>query len=129
MHYPEIPKPFVDAWLDYCYYYGASPAEQKARYGVAFARGNVSLKQGHSRLTAYAAQKRGNSTLAARAWSEFMNAATTDELSPTAPWATVKVGGSDVLTEVEEATWITTNAAALYGLSGIELLALIGGPK
>ncbi|KAH7134939.1 hypothetical protein B0J11DRAFT_547027 [Dendryphion nanum] len=123
-HYPEIPQPFVDAWLDYCTYYGASKAEQRARYGRDF--GNLNLRQGHSRLTAYAANRRNNATLAARAWNEFLNDNSADELSPSDPWNTVWFNGSSVLSPVEEASWITTNAAALYGLSAIENLALVG---
>lgn len=121
-HYPEISQAFRDAWLDYCYYYGASNAEQKARYGKDFGKPN--LRQGHSRLTAYVANKRSNATLARRAWNEFLNDNSPDELSPSDPWATVRFNGSEVLTPVDEADWITTNAAALYGLAGIELLAL-----
>lgn len=121
-HYPEISKSFKDAWFDYCYYYGASKTEQAARYGKDF--GKLSLRQGHSRLTAYLANKRGNSTLAKRAWDEFLNDNSADELSPDDPWVTVKYNGSSVLTPIDEADWITTNAAALYGLAGIELLAL-----
>jgi hypothetical protein len=121
-HYPEISKPFIDAWLDYCYYYGASKAEQKARYGKDF--GSLNLRQGHSRLTAYVANKRNNSTLAQRAWNEFPNDNSADELSPNDSWSTVRFNGSEVLTPVDEANWITTNAAALYGLAAIELMAL-----
>ncbi|KAF2106892.1 hypothetical protein BDV96DRAFT_309826 [Lophiotrema nucula] len=126
-HYPEINQDFVNAWLDYCYYYSASKAEQKARYGKEFS--DSSLRQGHSRLTAYVANKRNNATLAARAWEEFQNDNSSDELSPDDPWATVRINGSLALTPVDEATWITTNAAALFGLSAIELLALVGPPK
>jgi hypothetical protein len=125
-HYKEIPKAFVDAWLDYCYYYGAGKAEQKARYGKDF--GSLSLRQGHSRLTAYAANKRNNATLAARAWKEFLNDNSPDELSPTDPWTTKRLNGSSVLVPVDEASWITTNAAALFGVAAIENLALLGAP-
>ncbi|KAF2264089.1 hypothetical protein CC78DRAFT_602797 [Lojkania enalia] len=126
-HYAEIPKAFTDAWLDYCYYYGASKAEQKARYGRDF--GSLSLRQGHSRLTAYAAKKRNNATLAGRAWNEFLNDNSPDELSPTDPWTTVRISGSQVLVPVDEAAWITTNAAALFGLAAIENIALLGAPR
>jgi hypothetical protein len=125
-HDPAMPQEFMDAWLEYSYYYGASKAEQKARYGKDF--GSLSLRQGHSRLTAYVANKRGNATLAVRAWNEFLNDNSADELGPGDPWTTVRWEGSSVLAPVEEAGWITTNAAALYGLAGIELLALIGAP-
>ncbi|KAI0595554.1 hypothetical protein F4775DRAFT_568802 [Biscogniauxia sp. FL1348] len=116
----DLPAAFESAWIDYCYYYGASAAEQTARYGSSF--GSLSLKQGHSRLTAYAARKLGNATLAARAWNEFLN---TDGLAPNASWATDLINGSQVLAPVEEASWIATNDAALYGLAGIENLAQI----
>ncbi|KAI5859529.1 hypothetical protein GGS23DRAFT_311986 [Durotheca rogersii] len=116
-----LPAGFEDAWLDYCYYYGAGAAEQTARYGVTF--GKLNLKQGHSRLTAYAAARRGDAQLAARAWKEFLS---TDGFAPTAPWASERIAGSDVLLPVDEAAWVTTNDVALYGLAGIANLAQIG---
>ncbi|KAI0837064.1 hypothetical protein F5Y06DRAFT_271911 [Hypoxylon sp. FL0890] len=116
----DLPAAFESVWLDYCYYYGASAKEQAARYGVSF--GSLSLKQGHSRLTAYAAKKLDNSTLAARAWNEFLN---TDGFSPNFPWTSEVVNGSQVLVPVDEAAWVSTNDAALYGLAAIENLAQI----
>ncbi|KAI6084905.1 hypothetical protein F4821DRAFT_163865 [Hypoxylon rubiginosum] len=117
----DLPPAFESAWLDYCYYYGAGSAEQAARYGVGF--GSLSLRQGHSRLTAYAAAKLGNATLAARAWNEFLN---TDGFAPSLPWASEPVNGSQVLVPVDEASWVATNDAALYGLAAIENLAQVG---
>ncbi|KAI1372407.1 hypothetical protein F4677DRAFT_449525 [Hypoxylon crocopeplum] len=117
----DMPAGFESAWLDYCYYYGAGSAAQAARYGVSF--GSLSLKQGHSRLTAYAARKLGNSTLAARAWNEFLN---TDGFAPSLPWSSEVLNGSQVLVPVDEAAWISTNDAALYGLAAIENLAQVG---
>ncbi|KAJ4361834.1 hypothetical protein N0V83_010775 [Neocucurbitaria cava] len=119
-------KPFYDAFLDYCYYYGASKAEQKARYGADF--GSLSLKQGHSRYTAYVAYHRNNATLVPRVWTEFLGDGSKDGLAPTAPWKTERISGSDVLIPVDEAIWVSTNAAALYGVAGIESLALVGAP-
>ncbi|KAI1105767.1 hypothetical protein F4804DRAFT_111243 [Jackrogersella minutella] len=116
----DLPEAFESAWLDYCYYYGASAAEQTARYGKSF--GSLNLRQGHSRLTAYAAKKLGNSTLAARAWNEYFN---TDGFLPSSPWTTEVVNGSQALVPVDEAAWVTTNDAALYGLAGIENLAQV----
>ncbi|KAK2028971.1 hypothetical protein LX32DRAFT_728296 [Colletotrichum zoysiae] len=117
----DVPEGFEQAWYDYSYYYGASAAEQTARYGKGF--GNTSLKQGHSRLTAYAARRTANATLAARAWREFLDS---DGLKQTAPWSTVRFEGSAVLAPVDEAAWISTNDAALYGQAAIVNLALIG---
>ncbi|GAP84225.1 hypothetical protein SAMD00023353_0700170 [Rosellinia necatrix] len=117
----DLPPAFDAAWLDYCYYYGAGAGEQAARYGQSF--GNLNLRQGHSRLTAYAARRTGNATLAARAWAEFLG---TDGFAPTAPWASERLAGSRVLAPVDEAAWISTNDVALYGLAAIENLAQVG---
>ncbi|KAI1074900.1 hypothetical protein F5B20DRAFT_562214 [Whalleya microplaca] len=117
----DMPADFESVWLDYCYYYGASAAEQQARYGESF--GKLNLKQGHSRLTAYAAKRLNNSTLAARAWDEFLNS---DGLTPDLPWASNALNGSLVLVAVDEAAWLATNDAAQYGLAAIENLAEIG---
>ncbi|KAH7371626.1 hypothetical protein BKA66DRAFT_423506 [Pyrenochaeta sp. MPI-SDFR-AT-0127] len=119
-------KPFFDAFLDYCYYYGASKAEQRSRYGKDF--GNLNLKQGHSRYTAYVAHHRNNATLVPRVWVEYLGSGCADGICPTAPWKAERISGSDVLIPVDEAKWISTNAAALYGVAGIENLALVGAP-
>ncbi|EOA90097.1 hypothetical protein ACJQWK_07866 [Exserohilum turcicum] len=122
----NVTRPFFDAFLDYCYYYGAGKAEQKARYGEDF--GSLTLMQGHSRFTAYVASHRHNASLVPRVWSEFLGDGSKDGLAPSAPWNAVRIGGSDVLAPVDEATWVSTNAMALYGVSGIENLALVGAP-
>ncbi|KAF2186444.1 hypothetical protein K469DRAFT_706412 [Zopfia rhizophila CBS 207.26] len=117
----DFPADFEETWLDYCRYYGASPDEQIARYGKDF--GSLNLHQGHSRLTAYAANKLNNSTLAARAWKEFF---TTDGFAPDEPWESEPLDGSQVLTPIDEAAWVSTNDAALYGLAAMQNLALVG---
>ncbi|ETS82704.1 hypothetical protein PFICI_04580 [Pestalotiopsis fici W106-1] len=120
----DLAPGFEDAWLDYGYYYGAPKAEQQARFGKSFS--GVSLRQGHSKHTAYAANRRNNSTLAARAWKEFLD---TDGLKSNGTWATTQVNGSLTLIPVTEATFVTTNDAALFGLAAIELFALVGSPN
>ncbi|KAH6695285.1 hypothetical protein F5X68DRAFT_29531 [Plectosphaerella plurivora] len=115
-----LPAGFEDAWLDYAYYYNAPRPEQAARYGVDFGRPNQ--VQSHSRLTAYAALKYDNATLAARAWTEYLN----DGLRQTLPWAAVQLNGSAVLKPVAEATWLSTNEFAQFGLATIQNLALVG---
>ncbi|KAJ5742313.1 hypothetical protein N7533_011722 [Penicillium manginii] len=116
----DIPEGFREAWLDYCYYYHATAAEQKARYGVSF--GSQSLYQAHSRLAAYAAHEIHNTTLALRAWKDFY---ASDGLAQDAAWNTTHVNGSAVLVSVDEAAWLATNDAAQYGLAVIENLAYI----
>ena len=123
----DAPKGLKSAWLDYCYYYGATAEEQKERYGEAFT--GTTLVQGHSRLTAYYAQQKDNDngTVADRAWREFYSDSDGhDGLTADDPWHTTTVNGSAVLIPVEEATWISTNAAAQYGLAAIQDLALAG---
>ncbi|KAH8820218.1 hypothetical protein F5884DRAFT_763246 [Xylogone sp. PMI_703] len=121
----DAPKGLKQAWFDYCYYYGATPAEQKARYGQAFS--DISLFTGHSRLTAYYANQTSNATVAQRAWKEFYNNTDGhDGLPPNAPWKTEIVNGSIVLAPIEEATWIqSSNAVAQYGLAVIQDLAYV----
>ncbi|KAH8648738.1 hypothetical protein BGZ60DRAFT_520938 [Tricladium varicosporioides] len=118
----DLPAGFKDAWLDYCYYFNATAAEQKARYGVSF--GSLNLYQAHTRLAAYFAKEKGNTTVAARAWHDFFN---TDGLLPGAPWNTTHVSGADALIAVDEASWFATNDVAQYGLAAIQNLALIPG--
>lgn len=118
----DTPAGFESAWLDYCYYYGATGEEQKARYGEAFS--DISLVQGHSRLTAYFANRHRNATVADRAWDEFYG--DSDGFTEEEPWASHQVNSSAVLIPVEEATWISTNIVAQYGLAAIQNLALVG---
>jgi hypothetical protein len=95
--------------------------DHQARYGKAF--GKLNLHQGNSRLTAYAANKLKNATMAARAWNEFYN---TDGFEADAPWKTERVEGSEVLFPVDEAAWVSTNDVGQYGLAAIDNSALIG---
>lgn len=105
----DLPAGFEEVWLDYCYYYSAPAAEQISRYGSSW---SASLRQDHSRLLAYAANRLNNATLAARAWSEFE----VDGLNTTGVWEAVRLSGSEVLSEVDEATWISTNEAAVSAI-------------
>jgi hypothetical protein len=115
----DTPEGFADAWLDYCYYYAATGAEQQARYGKAFS--GVSLRQGHARLSAYFASQRDNDTVAARSWNQFFDS---DGFSADQAWASEEVTGPGVLAPVQEAAWVTTNDVAQYGLAAIQGLAL-----
>ncbi|GIE31071.1 hypothetical protein Ait01nite_041160 [Actinoplanes italicus] len=111
---------FEAAWLQYCRLFNATREEQTAETGAHF--GNLILKQGHSRLTAYAAARLGDAALAARAWREF-NA--TDGYTDASPWRTTALTGPEVLNPVEDAPWVDTNTTALYGLAAIQNLALL----
>ncbi|WP_409473203.1 Tat pathway signal sequence domain protein [Streptomyces sp. HC307] len=119
----DMPK-FKEAWLDYCRYFNATKAEQKARYGSDF--GSLLLFQGHSRQDAYAAVQSGDDTLAARAWQQFYNSRDTWDYKESTDWSTKKIEGPAALVPGSEAAWVSTNATALYGLAAIQNLALVG---
>ena len=109
------------AWLEYCQWYNAPAAELQAYLGVAV--GGRSLTQGHSRLTAYAANRLGDVRLADRAAREFLGAAQPDDLSATSHRRTI--AGPAVLNPVEEDSGVSTNGTAQWSLAAIQNLALI----
>jgi hypothetical protein len=109
------------AWLQYCEVYNAEPAEQIRLMGQRFE--NNTLRQGHSRLTAYVAMRRKDPKLAARAWREFRGAG--GGLGEAAR-QTRRISGPAVLNPVDEAARISTNGTAQFGLAAIQCLALAG---
>ncbi|EPE10859.1 hypothetical protein F503_05954 [Ophiostoma piceae UAMH 11346] len=111
---------FREAWLDYCQAFNASAEEQTQKYGSSFP--NLQLRQGHSRLTAYAAHSLASPALARRAWHEF---ATGDGYNITTKWVVNTVEPHDNVAPVDEAPWVSTNITALYGLAAIQNLALL----
>ncbi|MCX3060721.1 exo-rhamnogalacturonan lyase family protein [Streptomyces beihaiensis] len=119
----DMPK-FKEAYLDYCRYFNATKAEQKARYGHDF--GVLLLFQGHSRLDAYAAVQTGDASLASRAWQKFFHSKDTWDYKESNDWSAQKIEGPVALVEGSEVPWVSTNATALYGLAAIENLALVG---
>lgn len=119
--FPSETAGFKRAWLEYCRYFNASEDEQRARFGQGF--GKLQLRQGHSRLTAYAARVLGDAGLARRAWGEFYLA---DGYGPDLPWRSEVVEAPQVLGTVDEAKWASTNITALYGLAAIQNLAYAG---
>ncbi|HTU68396.1 MAG TPA: hypothetical protein VMF52_20805 [Steroidobacteraceae bacterium] len=114
---------FEQAWLQYCVSYNASEDEQKKALGQSL--GLLNLQQGHSRLTAYAAYRRRDAALAARAWSEFT--AGRAGYGPRQAFTTTRIGGPAVLNPVDEGAGISTNASAQWGLAGIVCLAYARG--
>jgi hypothetical protein len=113
-------KAFERAWLDYCELYNAPAEEQRRRLGSTHG-GTNALYLGHSRLTAYAAWRRGDAVLAQRAWKEFLGP---PGKSPA--FVATRVGGANVLNPVTEIPWVSTNDTSQWGLAAIQNLALIG---
>lgn len=112
----EMPE-FEKAWLQYCEMYNAPEEEQKAVLGKSL--GKLNLKQGHARLTAFAAVRKQDKHLAQRAWAEFLEGEAgirkfSKEIRT--------LSGPLVLNKVEEADGISTNAVAQWGLTAMALL-------
>jgi hypothetical protein len=118
----DVPA-YEKAWLDYCAAYNAPPEEFAALAG-ARDRGGRNLREGHSRLTAFAAKHRRDPALARRAWSEFFSGEA--GLGMSIANRARKVAGPAVLKPVDEAPRVSTNATAQWGLAAIQNLALVG---
>ncbi|CRG82751.1 hypothetical protein PISL3812_00097 [Talaromyces islandicus] len=114
----DVLKQFQLAWLDYCFHYNATSSSQISRYGISFPK--LILRQGHSRLTAYAAHILKDAGLAHRAWNEFYQG---DGYARSLPWMSESASGSKVALPISEASWVSTNITALYGLAAIQGLA------
>ncbi|TFI57638.1 twin-arginine translocation signal domain-containing protein [Sphingomonas parva] len=117
----DVPA-YEEAWLDYCVAYNAPAAEFQAMTGAPGQGRN--LKEGHSRLTAFAARQRKDPALARRAWAEFFSGEA--GLGMGIPAQQRKIDGPAVLKPVDEAPSVSTNATAQWGLAAIQNLALIG---
>lgn len=113
---------FRDAWLQYCVLYNATPAEQRAAAGSEF--GKLNLQEAHARLTAYAAVKKNEPALAARAWREFYGGKAGHGVKHAL--ASTRVTGPAVLNPVDENFGLSTNASSQWGLTAIQMLALVG---
>ncbi len=118
----DVPE-FERAWLLYCELYNATDEEQKKALGEAF--GSINLQQGHSRLTAYAAYRRKDPALAARAWKEFTEGRS--GYGARQLFTAKRIDGPAVLNAVDEAPGVSTNSSAQWGLAGIVCLAYTRG--
>jgi hypothetical protein len=112
---------FEKAWLQYCVLYNATEAEQKAALGKSFEK--LNLRQGHSRLTAYAAKRMKDAALARRAWDEFKEGGSGIKEVNT---KLIHVETPAVLNPLEEAETISTNATAQWCLAAMQCLAYVG---
>jgi hypothetical protein len=119
----DVPE-FERAWLQYCELYNASPDEQKAALGEEL-RG-TNLQQGHARLTAFAAWRKKDAGLAARAWSEFLDGRA--GYGRRQEFQSRRIDGPAVLNPVDEGAGISTNSSAQWGLAGIICLAYTSPP-
>ena len=107
------------AWLLYCELYNGTNEQQKAALGESF--GSINLQQGHARLTAYAAHRKRDAALAARAWKELSEGRS--GYGAGQPFKANEIQAPAVLNPVDEAPGVSTNATAQWGLAAIECLA------
>jgi hypothetical protein len=114
----DVPE-FERAWLLYCELYNGTDAEQKAALGESF--GSINLQQGHARLTAYAANRKKDAALAARAWKELTEGRS--GYGARQQFTANHIAAPAVLNPVDEAPGVSTNATAQWGLAAIECLA------
>jgi hypothetical protein len=117
----DVPE-YHATWLKYCELYNAGSAEQIKELGQDL--GKLNLQQGHSRLTAYAAQEEHSPALAARAWKEFFAGVAGLKMVPQ-PFPLRRVEPPNVLAPVNEID-VSTNAVNQWSLAAIEDLALVG---
>ena len=119
----QAPK-YADAWAQYGRLYSGTDEQRKKELGD-FKAGTfkeASLRDTHSRVTAFAAVHDKDDGLAARAWSELLgNKFTADAPQPEPR----RIFGPDVLVSIDEMP-MGTNGAAQWGLAAILCLALIG---
>ncbi|RKS07910.1 hypothetical protein DFP74_3598 [Nocardiopsis sp. Huas11] len=117
----DMPE-FEEAWLQYCRLYNATREEQTEEVGEHF--GNLILRQGHSRLDAYAAVRLGEDAYAERAWRQFLDPQDGWEYPHDRDWSSTE--SEHTLNPADSAPWVSTNTTALFGLAAIQNLALIG---
>jgi len=115
----DVPR-YKAAWLDYCRWYNAPRADFVAKFGPP--AGPRNLREGHSRLTAWAAHAEHDTALADRAATEFFSGEAGLGTWSTDPRRTIKdASGASVV----EWPGVSTNAASQWGLAAIQLLALV----
>ncbi|MBC7785849.1 MAG: Tat pathway signal sequence domain protein [Burkholderiales bacterium] len=117
----QAPK-FAWAYAVYGILYFGTDEERMREIGVTF-RTAGSLKDVHSRVTAYAAKYRGDKALADRAWKDFFDSQNPQE--KLRRFTPKRLEGPIVLNSVEVIS-MSTNSAAQWALAAMQNLALIG---
>lgn len=115
----DIPE-FEKAWLQYCELCNAPESESRKVLGEKYKA--PGFPNAHSRIIAYAADKKKDSSLATRAATDFLD----HQWKGWQPkLETEYVDGPHVLNPINEATWVSTNQSAQWGLAAIQASALI----
>jgi hypothetical protein len=111
------------AWLQCCELWNDTEEAREKVTGRKFATGIYPVW--YSRFTAYAAFRRGDAALAARAWKEFLHGINRIDIRRM-PIAPQRVESPAVLNPIDELPWLETNHASQWSLNLIENLELIG---
>ncbi len=118
----DVPE-YEAAFIQYGRFFNASREEKAEIIGQPYNR-NLNLGQAHSRMTAYSAWKLDDEALAERAWEEFFGARAGIPVFGL-PYPTRTVTPPEVLSPVTEARGVSTNAVSQFGLTAIQIMALI----
>jgi YetA-like protein len=119
---PNVAQKFQQAYLKYCRAYNGGAEVQTAEYGFLFPGQGGMWHQSHSSLQAYAANVEENTGLAKSAWHNFF---ASDGYNETTSWEIQAVTIPNHFANGEEATWLSTNGVARYGVTAIHNLARI----
>ncbi|UTF60422.1 Tat pathway signal sequence domain protein [Gilvimarinus sp. DA14] len=119
----DVPE-YEAAFIQYGRFFNASREEKAEIIGQPYNR-NLNLEQAHSRMTAYSAWKLDDKALAERAWDEFFEAKAGIKVYG-APYPSKTITPPAVLAPVTEARGVSTNAVSQFGLTAIQIMALIG---
>jgi hypothetical protein len=120
--HPVVIGKFMKVWLSYCRAYNGGPKAQREEFGFEFPS-HATWRQSHSTLTAFAAVESNDEYLAQAAWDQFFN---TDGYTAQQDWSVLKTSPPEYFGNGEEASWVSTNETARYGVSAISNLASIG---
>jgi hypothetical protein len=122
--YPLVIDKFKEIYLAYCRAYNGGPKVQREEFGFEFPS-HATWRQSHSTLTAFAAadSKPRDGHLAIAAGEQFFN---TDGYTAQQTWSVQKTSPPEYFTHGEEASWVSTNETARYGVSAIVNLATLG---
>lgn len=114
----DVPE-FKAAWLQYCELVNAPREVSAPVLGPRYKPQGFATS--HSKIVAYAAAVKDDEKLAARAVKDFKR----HEWGPKPKLETKRLVGPEVLNPVDEASWVSTNDSAQWGLAGIQISALI----
>ncbi|MCP4398171.1 MAG: hypothetical protein GY801_12850 [bacterium] len=115
----DVPE-FKAAWLQYCEFCRAPREVLDQLLGLEYKPPGMPIS--HSSLLAYAAVMKGDPKLAVQAAKDLHSKRRN---RPEPILETQRVEGPNTLNAVDEATWVSTNDSAQWGLAAIRASALI----